>query len=375
MRNILIFYASYGGGHFSAAKSIKEFFNENYDSLEVQMIDCIEYVNKFLNKLTVKAYCGMAKKAPWMWGKVYYNAQKGVLAKVSCNANKMLAKKIKKLLDETNPDIIISTHPFSSQMCSYLKKNGKLNAKVATILTDYVPHDQWIIDSDYIDYYFVAHYGMKEELMKRGVDEFRIFSTGIPISPRFLTTISTESIYKDLGLSKNRKTILFFAGGEFGFGKKKVLETLRTLAEDFNDIQVIAIAGRNEKIKEQFNEIVNSLHRTASIKVLSYTSMIPEFMNLASIVITKPGGLTVTESLVSGLPLVLINPLPGQEAENADFLVDKKVAVLIRKKDNVKDVLKSIIYNDSLLKEMKEKTTYLAKRNSTKDICEILLKN
>lgn len=375
MRKVLIFYATYGGGHLSAAKSIKEFFEENYDSLDVKMIDCMEYINKFINKITVKAYCGMAKKAPWMWGKVYYNSQKGLLGKVSCDANKLMARKMNKLLEEEKPDIIVSTHPFSSQMCAYLKKNGELHAKIATVMTDYVPHDQWLVDSEYIDYYFVAHYGMKEELMKKCVDEFKIFSTGIPVSPRFLNPTSTDSVYRDFGLSKNKKTILFFAGGEFGFGKKKVLETLQALAENFKDIQVIAIAGRNEKIKEQFTQIVSSLHKEASIKVLSYTSLVPEFMSLSDLVITKPGGLTVTESLISSLPLILINPLPGQEAENAEFLLNKKVAVLVRKNDDVKEVLEKVINNDALLQEMKENTISLAKRNSTKDICEILLKN
>lgn len=145
MKKILIFYASYGGGHLNAAKSIKEYIDNNYENCKTELIDCMKYVNKPIEKITTTAYREMAKKIPWAWGKIYNDSQKGPLAHISSRSNIIFAIKLLKLLREKQPDIIISTHPFGSQMCSYLKRKQKINAKIATIMTDFSPHDQWLV--------------------------------------------------------------------------------------------------------------------------------------------------------------------------------------------------------------------------------------
>lgn len=212
MKKVLIFYASYGGGHLSAARSIKEYIENNYNDVEINLVDCVKYVNKTLDKLTTTAYNEMAKKMPWAWGKIYSNSQKGVFAKVSNGSNKMMALKLNKLLQEYNPDIVISTHPFGSQMCTVLKEKGKIHAKIATVMTDYAPHDQWLVNSHLIDYFFVAHDGMKQDLIEKGIDAKKIFATGIPLSNRFLKNYRKKEILDELGLVEDKKTILFFAG-------------------------------------------------------------------------------------------------------------------------------------------------------------------
>ena len=126
MRKIMIFYASYGGGHLSAARSIKENIEANYKDVEVMLVDCMYYVNKFFDKVTTTAYSEMAKKIPQTWGKVYWHAQSGPIAQISTTSNKLLSKKLNTLLKNFNPELIISTHPFASTMCAYLKKQGKL---------------------------------------------------------------------------------------------------------------------------------------------------------------------------------------------------------------------------------------------------------
>lgn len=211
MKKVLIFYASYGGGHLSAARSIKEYIEENYDDVETNLVDCVKYVNKSLNKLTTTAYNEMAKKLPWAWGRVYSRSQKGPLAKISSTSNKIMSLKLNKLLQEYKPDIVISTHPFGSQMCAILKRKGKINAKIATIMTDYAPHDQWLVEADLIDYFFVAHDGMKQALIDKGISRDKIFATGIPLSNRFLKSYNKEEVLNNFELKPNKKTILFFA--------------------------------------------------------------------------------------------------------------------------------------------------------------------
>lgn len=375
MNKILIFYGSYGGGHLSAANSIKEHLNESYPNIEVQLIDCIQYINKAINKISTTAYNEMAKKAPWAWGKIYSSSQRGPLAHFTTNSNKLMALKLKKLILQENPDLIISTHPFATQMCAYLKKKESIKVKLATILTDYAPHDQWLVFSDYCDYYFVAHEEMKNSLINTGISQSKIFATGIPLSNRFLMHYNKEEILKDLGLQTGKTTILFFAGGKFGLGKSNTYEILRTLAQKFSDIQVIAISGKNEKMKREFNNIVKETESHENIKVLEYTNIVPQLMTISDLVITKPGGLTVTESLASGLPIIIINPIPGQEEENAEFLEKFGVGIWLKKEVNLEEFLGNLFETKNALKDMKIRARLLAKKNSTKDICKILLNN
>ncbi len=256
MKRIIIFYGSFGGGHLSAARNIKEYIDTNYKDTETLLVDCVEYVNKALNKVTTKAYSGMAKKAHWIWKKVYYGAENGTVSKISIKAQKIMSIKLNKLLQEYKPDLVISTHPFSSYMCALLKKKKKIHTKLATILTDYAPHGQWLMNPAFVDYFFVAHEGMKENLMQRGIKEPQIKVTGIPLSNRFLANYDKEKVLSEFGLTTGKRTILFFAGGEQGFGKDKIFSMLKAIIENFPALQVIAISGKNKKIKANFDTLV-----------------------------------------------------------------------------------------------------------------------
>lgn len=373
MKRIMIFYAAYGGGHLSAARSIKENIESNYTDVEVMLVDCMEYVNKYVNKVTTKAYSEMAKKAPRTWGKVYWKSQRGPLAHISTTSNKVLSIKLNKLLKDFEPDIIISTHPFGTQMCAYLKKSGKLHAKIATVMTDYAPHDQWLVFSDFVDYYFVSHEGMKKQLHEKGISNEKIFATGIPLSNKFLLKYDKSQILESFGLSPKKKTVLFFGGGEFGLGKTQTYKIFKSFIQCHENIQVVAISGKNQKMKESFEELVDELHKQDNVKILEYTDKVPELMSISDLVVTKPGGLTTTESLASGLPIVIINPIPGQEEENAIYLEKNKVAVWIKKEDNVQEILNDLFSNPDKIQEMKIRARLISKKNSTKDICKILL--
>lgn len=371
--NILIFYASYGGGHLNAAKSIYEYILNHYENNHIELIDCMKYVNKTVEKVTTTAYREAAKKAPWVWGKIYNDSQKGPLAHLSTRSNKIMAIKLLKLLREKKPDLIISTHPFSSQMCTYLKRKGKVSAKIATIMTDFAPHDQWLVGSESTDYFFVANNKMKDYLMKKNIADKRIFVTGIPLSGRFLQKYDRKEILDNYQLENGKRNILFFGGGEFGLGKSRTFEILDSLIKASKDMQMIAIAGKNEKMKTKFDEIVEKNDATKRVKVLSFTNQVPELMSISDLVVTKPGGMTTTESLASGLPMIIINPIPGQEEENAEFLESKGVGIWIKKDDNVSEILTNLFSHPNKLNEMKNNAILLGHPNSTKDICDILL--
>lgn len=373
MKKILIFYASYGGGHLNAAKSIKDYIDLNYSNYECELIDCMKYVNIPIEKITTAAYREMAKKIPWAWGKIYMDSQKGPLAHISSKSNQIFAIKLLKLLREKQPDIIISTHPFGSQMCSYLKRKGKIKSKIATIMTDFSPHDQWLVGSDFTDYFFVAHDKMKDYLISKGISKEKVFSTGIPISTRFLEDYDKIKILNEFNLKNNTRTILFFAGGEYGLGKSKTIEILEILVKHFYSTQIIAIAGRNEKMKLEFQKLIKEYNAENHAKILEYTNKVPELMSISDLVISKPGGLTTSESLAMNLPMIIINPIPGQEEENAEFLEQNGIGIWIKKHDDPLEILNSILNNPEKLKEMKNNTNILAKKHSTENICKTIL--
>ena len=148
---------------------------------------------------------------------------------------------------------------------------------------------------------------------------------------------------------------------------------MEALINNLPTYQIIAISGRNPKMNAGFHELVKETSSEDRVKVLDYTNKVPELMSISTIVVTKPGGLTTSESLASNLPILIINPIPGQEEENAEYLESHGVGVWIRKNDDPNEVIKNLFSNPSKLNDMREKTKLLAKKNSTRDICEIVV--
>lgn len=214
---------------------------------------------------------------------------------------------------------------------------------------------------------------MKNYLISKDIPEDKVFVTGIPISSRFLQKYDKKEILDEFNLKDNKKTILFFGGGEFGLGKAKTFEIFETLVKNFNDIQIIAIAGKNEKMKLKFEKIVQENNKQDYVKILEYTNKVPELMSISDLVVSKPGGLTTSESLASNLPMIIINPIPGQEEENAEFLEEKGIGIWLRKNDSAYEIFKDLFSSPEKLEEMKKNTEILAKKHSTENICKIIL--
>ncbi len=374
MKKIMISYASYGGGHLSAAKNLKEYIEKNYPDAEVFLFDCMKYINRVIDKVCGSTYSKITTNIPWFWGKIYYNTQEPIFERIMDLSNKVLSYKLGRLLKDLKPDLIISTHFFVGHMCTILKKKGKIDAKLATVITDYGedPYNEWTCNYQYIDYIFVAHNKIKEKLIEKGVPSDRIFATGIPISDKFLEKYDKNKTFSELDLNPNKKTILFFGGGELGLGKSKTLDIFECLVKNFENVQIITISGKNESLKNSFEKLVDKYNKNDDVRVLGFTNKVAEFMSASDLVITKPGGLTSTEALVSDLPIVAINPIPGQESENAGFLEDNGAAVWLKKNDDINFVLKVLLNGDGKLAVMRDCIKKIAKPNSTKDICDII---
>ena len=212
MKKIIIFYASYGGGHLSAANSIKQYIEANYKDCEVHLIDCMKYINTGLEKVSTDSYKMIAKNLPYLWGGIYKLTDKGPMAEISSISNKIMSIKLLNLFKEIKPDIVISTHPFSTQMVAVLKQFKKTDCYLASIMTDFAPHSQWLIGYQYIDSIFVSHEGMRREIIAKGIPENKIYSTGIPLSIKFLQNYNREEIKEKLRIKYKEKNNSIFWG-------------------------------------------------------------------------------------------------------------------------------------------------------------------
>ena len=151
---------------------------------------------------------------------------------------------------------------------------------------------------------------MKEDMIKCNIPDNKIFVTGIPVSENFLKEFNREEICKTFNLDSEKEIVLFFAGGEFGLGRNTTFMTLKALERLFPKMQVVAISGKNPKMKKKFEDLVETTKSQDRIKILEFTDKVPELMSISSLVVTKAGGLTITESLTSHLPIIIINPIP-----------------------------------------------------------------
>lgn len=370
INKIVILYASVGGGHFKAAEGVKNYISQNYPKCNVEMIDALKYVSKVWDKIIIESYVNMARYSPKMWGEIYKLSEKQYsVANFSNAVQRMLSKKLLTLLEEKHPDSIISTHPFITEMVASLKKRGKISTELNVIITDYASHKFWELKPKFIDRYFVANEEMKFCLVNNGIEDNKVFVTGIPVGPAFLKEYDKEKIYKDFDLDPSKKTVLLFGGGEYGLSNVKAyLSALLSIDED---IQVVAIAGKNLKTQKMFRKVVDEFNK--KVVILGYTNKIPELMNIADFVISKPGGLTTTEILVSNVPFIVINPIPGQEEENARFLLNNGAAARLYSTEKAKPFFEQLFQNDARINGMKEMQKLVAKPRSTEAIAKIIM--
>lgn len=369
---VLILYANVGNGHLKAAQAIAEEIKKEHKDVEVVLEDGMEYSGGLTNKLIVKGYMGMIKYIPSMWDNIYKKADKvnrSALLEVYNLVTKYMTIRLKKIFRRENPDIIIITHPFICKMATYLKKKKKTNAKIHVIVTDYQIHKFWIIGHEIFDKMYLAMDYMKKDCELYGVEKEKIVITGIPISKEFLQEYNREEILKYFNL-KDKKTILFFGGGGTGVGKTQ--DMFKKLLEYNYDYQIIAVAGNNEKQKKVFENLAKKSNK--EVLVLGFTNKVPELMYITDFVVTKPGGLTVTECLVMKKPLIIIKPIPGHEEKNSNFLLNNGAALRAYDVKSLDDVLDIVFKDSSREEQMVKMCEKLSKPNSTKDIVDEIFK-
>lgn len=373
-KKVLIFYGSFGGGHLSAAKAIEAELHKQ-GNIETKSVDSLKYINKGFNKISTSLYFGIIKKSPWFWGKLYFDSQKGPLSKVLYSSNSLMSSKLNKLIHSFKPDEIICTHPFPAQTCVYLKEHGKLDVKISVIMTDYEIHSQWYSRHQFLNHIFVGSNKMKDDLILKNVKPNKIHVTGIPVKEEFSKNYDKKEIFKSLDFDENKKTFLFFGGGEMGIGKNLPILTLNKALQTFTDSQFIVISGKNNKLYNNFKNVIKTNNVENRAKLFKFTDKVPEYMHVATAVFSKPGGITTSEALVSELPFIIFDPLPGQEYANTSFVLENEVGTFISTENRIEDILNNLKDNPSSFDKMIANIKKIKKPNAAEDICKIVLKD
>jgi processive 1,2-diacylglycerol beta-glucosyltransferase len=368
--NILIFTASTGGGHKRAAAAIEAKIRKISPETTVNVVDAMKKIGKVYDKTVCDGYHFMATKIPKVYGISYKMIDRETpIYKTVMHFNSMMAKKLLATIDEYNPDLIIICHPFITTMVSKLREHGKIQVKAIALITDYDSHRTYIAPN--MDAYVLAEPSMADKLVEKyNVDPEKIYPLGIPIFDSFTADFDKNEICKREGLAPEKPTVLLMAGS---FGVTSVLEFYKNLALKSKDMQFIVITGKNQKLYEHLEVLIAELGTQSNTKLLYFVDNVEDYMHISDVIVTKPGGLTVTESLACGLPLAIYSAFPGQELDNATYLTEEKAAILLDKKHGADEII-SLLEDKQRVAQMKEKCKMLAQPNSAENIFKLAQK-
>jgi processive 1,2-diacylglycerol beta-glucosyltransferase len=320
-RRVLILAAGIGSGHNIAAGVLESCFQAAPEVDEVQRLDILESTNEVYRTLYDDGYFALVEAVPWLVGWGYdANDPPFKLAKWISLWDRLNTTATAKAIKALRPDIIVCTHFLPTRLVSLMTARGVLDAKLAVVTTDYDFQGLWL--SSPFNHYFVARDETKAYMVAIGVPTDRITVSGIPVRPGLGDAVDREAVLRRYGLRPDRPTLLISAGAAGGaYTQTIVQQTLRMR----NDFQAVVVCGRNDQLKSQIEGLV-AFNRDR-YRVLGYTNDMPDLMRTASLFVGKPGGLSSSECMAAGLPMVLIHPIPGQEVRNSDFLLEEGAAV------------------------------------------------
>lgn len=358
----LILSITAGQGHNQTAKVLSDCFNA--EGIECLYMDSLKYINPLLSESVSKIYLMSTKSIPKIYGKIYRrfeNRPVDDMHGLPKLTNNILARALLKKLHSENPDFIICTHVFAALLVTALK--GYISDDIMTvgIVTDFTIHPYW--EDTHLDYYVTPSEGLNIQALKKGIPENRILPFGIPIDPKFSKRLPREKACEILGID-DRRTVLVMSGS-MGFGN--VTDEIKALDRVDGDFQIVTICGNNKKLKKHIDNI------EFSKKVYNYgfVNNVDVFMDAVDCIITKPGGLTTSEALAKGVPMIMSNPIPGQEDRNVEFLLNAGAAIKVSPTYPIDDAIYQL-FSGKRLKLIKEAIRSLGKPNATKHLVEFI---
>ncbi|HEY1788343.1 MAG TPA: UDP-N-acetylglucosamine 2-epimerase [Verrucomicrobiae bacterium] len=366
---ILIATVTAGGGHNAAAAALEEAWRAFRPDDAVERVDLLRFFSPLHKRIYADGYVKFVEHAPELWGMLFSKTDDPKLvhrfSKWSRAFPSASRTKFKKHLQAFKPDAVLCTHFLPHELLGLLRKNGKASQPfVTTVVTDFEAHALWM--DSCVDLYCVAADETRARLVARGVPPENIIVTGIPISAKFSSKFDLKAIRKTYGLRDDLPIMLVLGGG---FGMGPVTEILAELDKAAGQFQTVVVAGRNEKLRR---ELAARDHKHPT-HVLGFSPNMHELMAIAELIITKPGGLTTSEALAMGKPLFILNPIPGQEAANSDFLLERGAAA---KANRVEDLPFRVeqLTGSKKLSEMARAAKALGRPQAARAICDEVLR-
>lgn len=364
---ILVLSASVGAGHLRAAQAVELALRETYPDATVRNIDVLDLTNSAFRRIYGKSYLELVNRAPHLLGHLYdmldqpSRSGKNRGDRIRLALEKLNLRKFLRLLRDEPWDLAINTHFLPAEIIASLRKKGEIDLPQVTVTTDFETHRLWV--NQPCDHYFTATDEGALYLQHFGIPAGDITTTGIPIHPNFLRRPDRATCLAKHGLAGDRPIVLQLAGG---FGVGPIENLYRAVLDVQQPVQVVAVAGKNEELKHKLAEIaVPDRHRA---KVMGFTSEIDELMAVADIVVSKPGGLTTSEVLARGSAMAIVNPIPGQETRNADYLLESGAAIKANQPCTLTSKLTHLLKNPERLAAMKANAARIGKPNAAFDV-------
>lgn len=372
-KRVMILSASAGSGHVRAAQAIEEACRKDSRISEVLHVDALQYTNLMFQRIYSKGYIEAVKTIPDLWAMAFDNTDKPwektlVMSALQRLNSQPLVTKIQRF----KPDICLATHFMPADIVSGLIKQDHINCNLGIVVTDYYVHAMWL--TDLFTRYFVAKDESRHHLTLLGLPPDRVEVSGIPIMQDFVARQTKKSLYAKLELEPSLPTVVLSAG-TFGIMPAedilKILEMIRT------HCQLVVICGKNEKLRRELVQAIEGKQAQTRNRynILGYTDVMHEYLKLADIFIGKPGGLSASECLACGVPMIIWDPIPGQELYNAFHLLENGVGVLPDNALTIGHKVDEVLGNADRLKAMRERALAIAKPDAARHIVDAMLAN
>lgn len=323
-KRLLLLSVSAGAGHVRAAQALEAAARSASPPFEATHVDLLSLVPKDFRKLYGEQYIKLVEKLPQLWSYLYAKTDRtsrdSLVGKLKRAAEKLNTRKLNDEIARLSPDAILCTHFLPAELLSRQRAKGKKLPPVWVQVTDFDVHALWV--HPHVDRYCVASEEVAFRLADRGVPREKISVTGIPVMPQFSAELTRAACAAELGLDAGKFTVLMMAGGA-GVGSLDDLAS-RLLALP-QDLQLVALAGHNADLLKRLQSLAKK--HPGKLFPLGFTTTVERVMTACDLVVTKPGGLSVSECLAKGKPMLLVAPIPGQEERNADYLLEAGAAI------------------------------------------------
>jgi processive 1,2-diacylglycerol beta-glucosyltransferase len=369
-KKLLILSVSAGAGHMRAAEAVKAHAALLPTPVRATHIDLMTLVPETFRRLYADSYIKLVESLPALWSYLYQKAdstaRNAPVSRLRRGIERLNTRKLREVIEAEAPDCILCTHFLPAELLAHEIARGRCRVPVWVQVTDFDLHQMWLQPD--MAGYFAANDEVAYRLASRGVEPQRIHVTGIPIMPAFAAPLERAVCAAELGLAPQRTTLLMMSGGVGLAGMYGAVERLMQIDDDF---QVVALAGRNARLLKQLREL--AVAHPGKLFPQGFTTTVERIMAAADLAISKPGGLTTSECLAMGLPMIVVSPIPGQEEHNADFLLEQGVALKAYDAIGLEWRVRALLANRGVLAAMAQRMRALAKPLAGRTVLDLML--